>query len=125
MPKDGLLRWTRAGILNYSWNLFESFEKLILSPQLRERLAQKIALFSSGKEHYADCRLAWRYGIFLFGPAGSGKTAASRGMARQMDWEHFTIPAHEILDSHLLERALFEAVAGSHRVIVMEDVDQT
>jgi SpoVK/Ycf46/Vps4 family AAA+-type ATPase len=41
-----------------------------------------------------------------------------------LNWEHLTIPAHEILDSHLFERALAEAISRDKRVIVLEDVDQ-
>jgi SpoVK/Ycf46/Vps4 family AAA+-type ATPase len=119
-----LLRWTRDGILGFAWTAHESAEKLALSPPLKEKLVRSATLFRDGQRAYHDAKLSWRRGIFLFGPAGSGKTAAGRTIARTLAWEHLTIPAHEILDSHLLERALADAVASHARVIVLEDIDQ-
>lgn len=118
-----LKRWTRDGILAFSWNRFESFEKLILLPSLQERLSRCAELFLRGEADYHQLELPWRQGLFFFGPSGSGKTAASRGLARKLQFEHLTLPAHEILNSHLFESALFDATRYSKRVVVLEDVD--
>lgn len=123
MNYSGNLRWTRNGLLQFKAKGYESFEKLVLVPSLRERLLRRVEVFLQGGEVFQSLQLPWRSGIFLFGPSGSGKTAAGRAIAFALKWEHFTIPAHEILDSHLLERALAEAVSALHRVIVLEDVD--
>ena len=123
MWKSSLGRWTRDGILDFTWSPFESFDKLVLTPALREKLARRVQAFLMGEEEFHSLRLPWRYGIFFFGPSGCGKTAAGRAIARSLDWHHLTIPAHEILDSHLFERALSDAVSQSQRVIVLEDVD--
>lgn len=119
-----MLRWTRDGVLGFAWSPHENTEKLALAPVLRERIALLVSNFQDGREAYHSAKLSWRRGLLLFGPPGAGKTAASRTLARSLAWEHFTIPAHEILDSHLLERALSEAITASKRVIVLEDVDQ-
>lgn len=124
MEKTHLSRWTRSGILDFSWSPFESFDKLVLNPNLRDKLTKRIDMFLRGEQDFHALKLPWRYGIFFFGPSGSGKTAAGRGIAQALGWQHFTIPAHEILDAHLFERALFDAVKKSHRVIVLEDIDQ-
>lgn len=124
MNKFGLSRWTRDGVLNFTWSPYESFEKLAFSPHLRDRLQKRVEFFLQGEEEFHLHRLPWRYGIFFFGPSGCGKTAAGRAIAQSLDWHHFTIPAHQILDSHLLERALSEALSKKNRVIVLEDIDQ-
>jgi SpoVK/Ycf46/Vps4 family AAA+-type ATPase len=117
-------RWTRDGLLHFNWNSYESFESLILVQNLREKITKRVQLFREGKEIFQSARLSWRYGYLLFGQTGTGKTAATRAIARFLEWDYFTIPAHEILDSHLLERALAEVIQKPHRVIVLEDVDQ-
>jgi SpoVK/Ycf46/Vps4 family AAA+-type ATPase len=119
-----ILRWTREGTLGFPWSPHENVEKLALTPSLRERLERTAAAFRDGRDAYHSVKLCWRRGIFFFGPSGAGKTAASRALARALNWEHLTIPAHEILDSHLFERALAEAISRDKRVIVLEDVDQ-
>lgn len=119
-----ILRWTRDGILGFAWTPHESVEKLALSPALKDRLERTAATFKEGRDAYHAVKLSWRRGIFFFGPSGAGKTSASRALARALGWEHLTIPAHEILDSHLFERALFDVIAKDKRVIVLEDVDQ-
>ena len=125
MPKAqrSLCRWTRDGVLHFSWSPFESFEKLAFSPTLREKLLKRIEVFLKGEEGFHSFRLPWRYGIFFFGPSGCGKTSAGRAIAQSLGWDHFTIPAHQILDSHLLERAFSDALSKKHRVIVLEDID--
>lgn len=119
-----ILRWTRDGVLGFAWTPHENIEKLTLAPVLRTRLLQMADAFREGRDAYHAAKLSWKRGIFLFGPSGVGKTAASRTLARALDWEHFTIPAHEVLDSHLLERALGDALGSNKRVIVLEDIDQ-
>jgi SpoVK/Ycf46/Vps4 family AAA+-type ATPase len=119
-----LQRWTRDEILSFSWTPFESVEKLALPPFLKSRIELTATSFRDGREAYHSVKLSWRRGIFFYGASGTGKTAASRAIARALDWDHLTIPAHEILDSHLLEHALADAVAKNERVIVLEDVDQ-
>jgi SpoVK/Ycf46/Vps4 family AAA+-type ATPase len=120
-----LQRWTRDGLLNLPWGPFESFERLVLSPHFRERLAEIAQRFRGGGAAFHDLELPWRQGLFLFGPSGAGKSAASRAVARALEWDCLAIPAHEILDTHLFERAMAEACSRPHRVIVLEDVDQT
>jgi SpoVK/Ycf46/Vps4 family AAA+-type ATPase len=123
MNQPKLVRWTRSGILEFSWSPFESLEKLVLPAALRERLIARAEALAMGEAHYHELRLPWRYGIFLYGPSGTGKTAASKGLALQLNWRHITLPAHEILDSHLFEKALFDAISEEHAVIVLEDID--
>ncbi len=118
-----LTRWTRDQLLTFEWTPFESPEKLVISTHFREKIEALCRGFAQGEAAHHAARLSWRRGVFLFGPSGSGKTAASRAIARILGWEHFTIPAHEVLDSHLLEHALSDAIASSKRVIVLEDVD--
>lgn len=122
-PTPGLCRWTRDGIIGFAWTPFETPAKLALPAALRERLENAAARFKGGRDAYHSARLSWRRGAFFYGPSGSGKTAASRALARLLEWPHFTVPAHEILDSHLLERALADAISAPERVIVLEDVD--
>lgn len=119
----GLYRWTRDRVLTYPWGPFETLDRLVLNPILRERLKRIVQNFQGARERYHGLRLPWRKGIFLFGASGCGKSACSRGVARALSWEHFVVPAHEILDSHLFERALGEAVSAPARVIVLDDVD--
>jgi SpoVK/Ycf46/Vps4 family AAA+-type ATPase len=119
-----MLRWTRDQILSFSWTPHESVENLVIAPALRERLERLTSTFREGRDTYHGVKLSWRRGVFLFGRSGSGKSAAGRAIARALNWEHFTIPAHEILDSHLLEHALADAISRPERVIVLEDIDQ-
>jgi SpoVK/Ycf46/Vps4 family AAA+-type ATPase len=121
--KSFLSRWTRDGILHFSWSLHESIEKLVLSPPLHRKLVQCVELFLKSQLEFNELGLPWRHGLFFFGPSGCGKTAAGRALARLLNWHHLTIPAHEILDSHLFERALADAVSQLYRVIVLEDID--
>ncbi len=119
----GLYRWTRDRILHFPWGPFETLDRLVLNPILRERLRRIVESFQGSRDRYHELKLPWRRGIFVFGASGCGKSACSRGVARALSWDHFVIPAHEILDSHLLERALGEAVSAPARVIVLDDVD--
>lgn len=123
MSQSELLRWTRNGVLRFSWNKAESFEKLVLTPALREKILIRLDQFNKGEKHFHRLELPWRFGIYFFGASGSGKTAASRGIARHLEWDHFSIPAHEILDAHLFEHALSSAISQPKRVVVLEDVD--
>jgi cell division protease FtsH len=123
MKNSLISRWTREGILEFPWGKFETLEKLVLNAGLLEKLNRRIELFLKNRDEFHKLQLPWRYGIFLFGPSGSGKTSAGKAIAQKLGWHHFTIPAHEILDSHFFERALAEVVKGSERVIVLEDVD--
>ena len=118
-----LLRWTRDGFLPFAWCAHETVEKLAISPQIRNRIELTASSFKSGQEAYHSVHLSWRRGFFFFGPSGTGKTAASRALARALDWPHLTIPAHEILDAHLFERALWEVTARPAHVVVLENVD--
>ena len=123
-PSHPTLRWTRDGTLGFEWTPHENAEKLILSPSIKSRLERITDHFKQGRETYHSVRLSWRRGLFFYGPSGAGKTAASRAIARMLGWTHITNPAHEILDSHLLEHALVDAISTSKRVIVLEDVDR-
>ena len=124
MEKPSLYRWTRNKILSFQWSPFETLDKLIVSTSLREHLTQRLEAFLVEKEHLHALRLPWRYGLFFFGPTGTGKTAASRAIAHHLSWTHYTIPDHEILDSHLFEKALHDAISEQKRVIVLDNVDQ-
>jgi len=121
---SSLLRWTRDGVFKFQFNAFESVDQLVISPQLRARLQAITEVFLGARPEYHKMRLPWREGLMLFGASGSGKTAASRAIALALGWDHFSIPAHQILDSHLFERALSDAVSGNQRVILLEDIDQ-
>ena len=121
---SSLIRWTRTQALRFHWTDRDQLAQLALNPSIREKIERLCERFQKGAEAYHALRLPWRYGIFLYGPSGSGKTACSRALARTLGWTHWTLPAHEILDSHLLETALAEAVEQPHRVIVLEDVDR-
>lgn len=124
MEKSALYRWTRNQVLSFEWSPFETLEKLIATPSLKDHLTQRLSAFLIEKEHLHQLRLPWRYGMFFFGATGTGKTAASRAIARHLNWTHYTIPDHEILDSHLFEKALHDAITEKERVIVLENVDQ-
>ena len=124
MEKLTLYRWTRNKILSFEWSPFETLEKLIASPPLKDHLMQRLHAFLIEKEHLHRLRLPWRYGMFFFGPTGTGKTAASRAIAQHLSWTHYTIPDHEILDAHLFENALHDAISEKERVIILENVDQ-
>ncbi|MFZ9594871.1 MAG: AAA family ATPase [Bdellovibrionia bacterium] len=124
MNHSTMSRWTRDGILPFAWNEFETFERLVLNPELSSPLKARAQAFQANEALYRSLRLPWRHGIFFYGPPGSGKTAASKAMARVLGWSMFMIPAHEILNSHLLEKALAEAVCRSKQVVVLDDVDR-
>ena len=117
-------RWTRDGILYFRWSRSETLEKLAFPPLLREKLIQRVGVFLQGEESCHALDLPWRYGIFFYGPSGSGKTAAGKALARALGWNHVTIPAHEILDSHSLERALHDVTGRANQVLVLEDVER-
>jgi SpoVK/Ycf46/Vps4 family AAA+-type ATPase len=123
-PTRAISRWTRTGTLHFDWSEHETLEKLALNSGLRERVTSLTQKFAQGREAYNSLRLPWRKGLFFFGPSGAGKTAATRCIARALNWEHFSIPAHEILDSHLMESAFSSAIQSSGRVIVLEDIDR-
>ncbi|MEO5969432.1 MAG: AAA family ATPase, partial [Bdellovibrionia bacterium] len=123
MKNSWISRWTREGVIKFPWGKFETLEKLVLATSLLEKLNIRTELFIKNREEFHKLQLPWRYGFFFFGPSGSGKTSAGKAIALALKWEHFTIPAHEILDAHFLERALADAVDTSERVIVLEDVD--
>jgi SpoVK/Ycf46/Vps4 family AAA+-type ATPase len=121
--KHTLLRWTRNGTLSFPWSDHETLERLALSTPVRERIERAASSFRDGRDHYQALQLTWRRGWFLYGASGTGKTAASRALARALGWNHLTLPAHEILDANTLEHALAFAVATPKQVITLEDVD--
>jgi SpoVK/Ycf46/Vps4 family AAA+-type ATPase len=121
---SGVYRWTRKGLLSFPWTPGETLERLVLTPAVRTRLVEEATRFGTGNAAFHSLRLPWRRGVFLFGDSGVGKTAASRGLARALDWAHLTLPAHEILNAHLLERALAELSRFTHAVLVLEDVER-
>jgi SpoVK/Ycf46/Vps4 family AAA+-type ATPase len=123
MKNTLISRWTRDGLIKFPRGKFENPEKLIFNPNTVEKITNRLQLFKKNQQEFHRLRLPWRYGFFFFGPSGSGKTAAGKAIALALDWEHFTIPAHEILDAHFLEKALAVAVSSTERVIVLEDVD--
>jgi SpoVK/Ycf46/Vps4 family AAA+-type ATPase len=123
MKNHQMIRWTREGELSFPWGRFETLDTLVLSEGLLEQLKNITQPLLSAREQFLKFELPWRCGVFLFGPPGSGKTAAGKAIALSLNWQHFTIPSHEIMDSHFLERALADAVKTPERVIVLEDVD--
>lgn len=124
MARHGqLFRWTRDGLLSLPWSAQETFDRLVLNPPLRERLRSMAERFREGADAFRSRDLAWRRGIFFFGAPGTGKSAASRALARVLDWDCLIIPAHEILDSHLFEAALAQICGRSHCVIILEEVE--
>lgn len=121
LPK--LLHWTRTGVVEGSWGPYETFESLVFSDEMQAAI-QKLALgFLGAQDFCRKARLPWRRGAFVFGPAGCGKSAATRAVALQLGWQHLTIAAHEIADSNNLMRALFAAVAHAPGVVVLENLD--
>lgn len=120
----GLRAWTREGWVTYPWADHETVDRLAYTPQVRREVDRVKALFLKGPAVFKDLRIPWSFGTCFYGPSGTGKSAASRAIAKALGWAHCTIPSHEILDSHFLERALAEAVSGQKRVIVLENVDQ-
>ncbi len=118
-----LLRWTRTGFIENEWLAFEDFDSLVMASSLRERLSSTIDHFQKSESRYHELKLAWHQGFFFFGMSGCGKSAASRAAALKMSWNHVTVPSHEILNAHLLERALNEASRVPYHVIVLEDID--
>lgn len=124
MQNFKISRWTRSGIINFDWNDFETFERLTINESIRAKLMAKVSYFQKGKDAFHKLKLPWRASYFFFGASGTGKTAASKALAQLLEWDHFTIPAHEILDAHALELAFKDAVSTDRRVIVLEEVDR-
>lgn len=85
---------------------------------------QKLAVGLLGSQDFCEkARLPWRRGAFLYGPPGVGKSAAGRAIALLLGWQHITVPAHELIDTHHLTRALFECTGHGPAVIVLENID--
>ncbi|MBI3555901.1 MAG: ATP-binding protein [Deltaproteobacteria bacterium] len=123
-PVAKLLQWSRSGMITGSWGPYENFESLVFSAALQTQL-QKLALgFLGAQDFCAKAKLPWRRGAFVFGPGGVGKSAASRAVALLLGWQHITIPAHEVLDTPQLTRALFECARHSPSVVVLDNIDQ-
>lgn len=118
-----LQRWTRDGLTTFTTSPFETLDQLVLSQALRERLRAITEAFLGAETEYHRLGLPWREGLFFFGPAGSGKSAAARALSLALGWGQLSISSHQILDAHLLERALAEAARERKRVIVLEGVD--
>ncbi len=125
-----LMRWTRSGWLTFAPPPFEDPSKLIYSPSHREKLANFATQFRNGREAYEALQLPWRRGILFAGPAGQGKTAATRAIAHFLgpNAPHWTIPAHEILNASTWEYALSDCLDLSDhwpapRVIILDDID--
>ena len=106
-----LYRWTRDGFLTFGWSQYETPEQLILHPELRETILNLTQQFQASADLFHSQRLLWRQGLLIFGPSGCGKSAVSRAIARILGWNHVSIPEHEILDSHQLEKALSQVVS--------------
>lgn len=117
-------RWSRAGLLQFSWAGSETFDRLIQADGLRDKLFRWMDAFAASRDSFQRANLTWRRGAFFFGPSGSGKSTAARAVAQRLGLSLITIPAHEILDSHLLERALSAAVVQGAGVVLLEDVDR-
>ncbi len=123
-PVAKLLQWSRTGTVECPWGAYENFELLVFSAALQTQI-QKLALgFLGAQDFCIKARLPWRRGAFVFGPGGSGKSAASRAIALLLGWQHITIPAHEIMDANHLTRALIECARHSSSVIVLDNIDQ-
>jgi SpoVK/Ycf46/Vps4 family AAA+-type ATPase len=119
-----ITQWTRTGLVKGSWSSYDTFEALLFTPNIRAQI-QKLALAFLGSEDlFTKAKLSWRRGLFVYGPAGCGKTAASRAIALQLGWQHITIPSHEILDSHLLMRALAQVSTRTPAVVVLENINE-
>lgn len=119
-----LKRWTRSGLISSMWNPFETETRLILDPGIREKIHRISAVFLQSQEDFHRLKLVWRRGLFVFGGAGSGKSALARGIAQQLGWTQISIPGHEILNAHTLESALADSTRGRPAVIALEDVDE-
>ena len=123
-PIAKLLQWSRSGVVEAPWGAYETFESLVFGAGMQTTL-QKLALgFLGAQDFCVKAKLPWRRGAFVFGPGGSGKSAASRAIALLLGWQHITIPAYEILDTNHLTRALFECARHSPSVVVLDNIDQ-
>lgn len=122
--RPSVLQWTRTGFVQGTWGAYENFESLVFTQELQSKL-QKLALgFLSAQEICAKARVPWRRGAFVWGPAGGGKTAASRAVALLLGWQHITIASSEIHDTHALTRALHDVLNQPLSVVVLENVDE-
>ncbi len=110
-------------MIKNEWLAFERFETLVMSPLLREKLVGVLEGFQKSEARYHERSLPWHQGLFFFGPSGTGKSAATRALARQLKWSHISIGSHEILNAHLFERAVLECAKVPYHVVVLEDVD--
>lgn len=62
MNDPGIVRWTRKGLLQFSWTRFESLDKLVMNPSLRECLIRRADPFQKGKTEFHNLNLTWRQG---------------------------------------------------------------
>ncbi len=121
-----LHRWTPEKTVEMPLPPYLSQEKLIRAEHLRSRLFETATHLKNAQEACESLGVAWRRGLFFFGPAGSGKTAAAQALALHLGWKLLVIPGHEILSPLQLEHALAEVCSLDHgsRIILLENVDR-
>lgn len=117
------LRWTRSGLIEVPVGPYDSFEGLAFSEDTAKTLSRIAMGLTSAKEACHNLKLPWRYGCFLFGAPGSGKSAASQSLALLLGWNHLSISESEILDAHYFARALASVPAVAPLVVSIENID--
>ena len=116
--------WSRAGEFELPWGPYDTFESLAFSPALRDKLCRLSMGLAGGKGVCKQMKTPWRYGCYLFGPAGVGKSAAGRAVALLLGWNHIEISDREILDAHHLSRALASVTHRLPAVVTIENIDE-
>ena len=124
-------QWSRHGWLPFPPPRHEDPARLIYDAPLRATLERLARLFRDGRENFEALRLPWRSGLLLSGPAGQGKTAATRALALFMGktTPYITVDSSEITGAGALQKALsdlltFQQTLPAPRIVVLDQIDQ-
>lgn len=103
-----------------------SFDDLVLSGSLKERIRADFGQFLHARERYESLQLAWRRGALFIGPPGNGKTHCVRALVKELEIPSLYVQSlsHNYYTSEQLLKEVFDRARQLRPcVLIFEDLD--